>query len=255
MAECPSFLDLPERAGKPRTAGLTHVLDKGLTVTATRDLLTQAAQLVDIVKVGWGIGYIDPTLPERVRVYTDHGCGVSLGGTLLEVAAMQGRVAELRDWALRAGITHVEVSNGLRALTIEQKTSLVKDLAADFVVLAETGAKEDNFPATPHAWADEMERDLDAGARWLVAEGRESGTVGLYHSDHGVRDDLVAAILDRIPQDRVIFEAPAKSQQAWFVQHLGADVNLGNIEPAGVLSLETLRLGLRADTVQVGMPV
>lgn len=255
MAECPSFLDLPERTGKPRTAGLTHVLDKGLTVTATGDLLTQAAHLVDIVKIGWGIGYIDPTLPERVRAYTGHGCGVSLGGTLLEVAALQDRVTELRDWALRAGITHVEVSNGLRALTSDRKTSLIKDLAADFVVLAETGAKEGNFPSTPHAWADEMERDLDAGARWLVAEGRESGTVGLYHADHGVRDDLVAAILDRLPQDRVIFEAPAKSQQAWFVRRLGADVNLGNIEPTGVLSLETLRLGLRADTVQVGMPV
>lgn len=255
MAECPSFLDLCRHTGKPRGAGLTHVLDKGLTVTVTHDLLAQAAPFVDIVKVGWGIGYIDPTLPERVRLYTEQGCGVSLGGTLLEIAALQDRVLELRHWALSVGITHIEVSNGLCAMTSEQKTSLIKDLAADFVVLAETGAKEGDFPPTPQAWADEMERDLDAGAQWLVAEGRESGTVGLYRSDHGVREDLVATIIDRVPQDRVIFEAPTKSQQAWFVKHLGADVNLGNIAPADVLSLETLRLGLRADTAQAGMHV
>jgi phosphosulfolactate synthase len=251
--ECPSFLDLPARTEKPRSGGLTHVLDKGSTVRATHDFLDQAAHLVDIVKVGWGIGYIDRTLPERVRAYTEHDCGVSLGGTLLEVAALQDRVAELRHWATSIGISHVEVSNGLRALSSERKTALIKDLAADFVVLAETGAKEGNFPPTPHAWADEMERDLDAGATWLVAEGRESGTVGLYNADHGVRDDLVATILDRIPQQSIIFEAPTKSQQTWFVRRLGADVNLGNIEPASVLSLETLRLGLRADTVPTGV--
>jgi len=165
---------------------------------------------------------------------------------------MQDCVGELRDWALGIGITHIEVSDGLRALPASQKQALIRELVADFVVLAETGAKEGHYPPTPADWAEEMARDLDAGASWVIAEGRESGTVGLYRADQGVREDLVSAILGWVPQDKVIFEAPRKSQQAWFVRQLGADVNLGNVAPASVLSLETLRLGLRADTVSAG---
>ncbi len=223
------------------------MLDSGLTPAGTRDFLGQAGHLVDIVKVGWGIGYVDPTLEERVRICADHDCPVSLGGTLLEVAARQDRVGELRDWALKVGMTHIEVSNGLRAMPAGEKEALIRELAADFVVLAETGAKTGNYPPTPAGWAAEMARDLDAGASWVIAEGRESGTVGLYHADQGIRQDLVSVILDRIPRDKVIFEAPGKSQQAWFIEHLGPDVNIGNVAPAGVLSLETLRLGLRAE--------
>jgi len=252
VPECPTFLELPARAVKPRSRGITHVLDSGLTPEATRAFLGQTGHLVDIVKVGWGIGYVDPALSTRVGICTDHGCPVSLGGTLLEVAAVQDRVSELRDWALSVGMTHIEVSNGLRALSASRKHALVRELAADFVVLAETGAKEGNYPPTPAEWGEEMARDLDAGASWVIAEGRESGTVGLYHADQGIREDLVSAILAWIPADKVIFEAPGKSQQAWFVRQLGADVNIGNVAPASVLALETLRLGLRADTVSVG---
>ena len=254
VPECPTFLRLPARAAKPRSRGVTHVLDSGLTPEGTRAFLGQAGHLVDIVKVGWGIGYIDPALEERVGICADHDCPVSLGGTLLEVAALQDRVGELRDWALKVGMTHIEVSNGLRALPASRKHALVRELAADFVVLAETGAKEGNYPPTPAEWAQEMARDLDAGATWVIAEGRESGTVGLYHADQGIREDLVTAIVDWVPQDKVIFEAPDKSQQAWFVRQLGADVNLGNVAPASVLALETLRLGLRADTVSAACP-
>jgi phosphosulfolactate synthase len=252
VPECPSFLQLPARTAKPRSSGITHVLDSGLTPEGTRAFLGQAGHLVDIVKVGWGIGYIDPQLSTKVSTCTEHGCPVSLGGTLFEVAAIQDRVGELRDWALSVGMTHIEVSNGLRALTASRKHALVRELSADFVVLAETGAKEGNYPPTPAEWAEEMTRDLDAGASWVIAEGRESGTVGLYHADQGIREDLVSAILAWVPADKVIFEAPGKSQQAWFVRQFGADVNIGNVAPASVLALETLRLGLRADTVSVG---
>jgi phosphosulfolactate synthase len=252
VPECPTFLELPARAVKPRSRGITHVLDSGLTPEATSAFLDQTGHLVDIVKVGWGIGYVDPALSTRVGICTDHGCPVSLGGTLLEVAAVQDRVSELRDRALSVGMTHIEVSNGLRALSASRKHALVRELAADFVVLAETGAKEGNYPPTPAEWGEEMARDLDAGASWVIAEGRESGTVGLYHADQGIREDLVSAILAWIPADKVIFEAPGKSQQAWFVRQFGADVNIGNVSPASVLALETLRLGLRADTVSVG---
>jgi phosphosulfolactate synthase len=223
-----------------------------MTPDATRSFLEQTAHLVDIVKVGWGIGYVDPALSIRVGMCQKYGCPVSLGGTLLEVAALQDRVAELRDWAGTVGVTHIEVSNGLRALPDNRKHALVTELAADFVVLAETGAKDGSYPPTPAEWAKEMNRDLDSGASWVIAEGRESGTVGLYRADQGVREDVVSAILDVIPQEKVIFEAPAKSQQAWFVRQLGADANIGNVAPACVLPLETLRLGLRADTARVG---
>jgi phosphosulfolactate synthase len=252
MPDAPTFLKLPARSVKPRSRGITHVLDAGLTPDATRAFLEQTAHLVDIVKVGWGISYVDPELSSRVKICQQHGCPVSLGGTLLEVAALQDRVGELRDWAGGIGITHIEVSNGLRALPESRKHALVAELADDFVVLAETGAKAGNYPPTPAEWAKEMNIDLDSGATWVIAEGRESGTVGLYHADHAVREDLVSAILGVIPQDKVIFEAPAKSQQAWFVRQLGADANIGNVAPTCVLSLETLRLGLRADTACAG---
>lgn len=251
MPECPTFLTVPARPAKPRVNGITHVLDSGLTPWATQAFLGQAGHLVDIVKVGWGIGYVDPAMEERTGIYAGADCPVSLGGTLLEVAALQGRVRELRDWALKIGVTHVEVSNGMQALAPARKHALVRELAADFTVLAETGAKAGDTPPVPAEWAREMERDLDAGASWVIAEGRESGTVGLYRADHGIRADLVSAIVDRVPQDKVIFEAPDKSQQAWFVRRLGPGVNLGNIAPGSVLPLETLRLGLRADTALV----
>ncbi len=252
MPECPTFLKLPARATKPRPRGITHVLDSGLTPDGTRSFLGQAGHLVDIVKVGWGIGYIDPCLPEKIGLCAEHSCPVSLGGTLLEVAAMQDRVAELRDWALAVGISHVEVSDGLCALPPGRKQALIRELAADFAVLAETGAKEGGYPPTPADWGEEMARDLDAGASWVIAEGRESGTVGLYRSDYAIREELVEAIAGSVPVDKVIFEAPRKNQQAWFVRQFGADVNLGNIAPASVLALETLRLGLRADTISAG---
>lgn len=253
--DCPDFLQLPDRTIKPRTAGITHVLDKGLSPAETGGLVRQAGHLIDIVKIGWGIGYVDPTLAERVAIYRAAGIAVCLGGTLTEIVALQSRIPAMRDWALAIGITHAEVSNGLRQLTDADKVGLIRQLSKDFIVLAETGAKDGSYPVEPLGWADEMERDLEAGACWVVAEGRESGTIGLYGSDQAVRVDIVAAILDRVTGERVIFEAPLKQQQAWFVDLIGPDVNLGNIEPSNVLALETLRLGLRADTAKVGAPV
>ncbi len=247
----PTFLDLPSRQPKPRTRGLTHVLDKGLGLAATRDHLASTAALIDIVKIGWGIGYVDPRLDERVTAYRQAGVHVSLGGTLLEIAAAQGRVGELREWALVSGITTIEVSNGLGALDPRRKQELIRTLSEDFVVAAEVGSKDAATPVVAAEWLAEMESDLEAGARWVIAEGRESGTVGIYQGDGEVRDALIDTLTSRIPIDRIIFEAPHKAQQAWFVRTIGSDVNLGNIPPDEVLALETLRLGLRADTAAV----
>ncbi len=244
----PDFLELPEREAKPRCRGLTHVLDKGMTTAALEALLAQVGDYTDVLKIGWGISYIDPTIKERVALCNAAGVAVCLGGTLLEVCAGQGKVEQLRRWAREIGVDAVEVSDGLQRLTSTEKTALVRTLATDFTVLAETGAKDGHAPVLTDHWLAEMESDLAAGARWVIAEGRESGTVGLYHADGSVRAELVEAIAARLPIDKVIFEAPRKAQQTWFIRRFGAGVNLGNVPLDDVLPLETLRLGLRADT-------
>jgi phosphosulfolactate synthase len=248
MWDCPDFLDLPARTQKPRDHGLTHVLDKGLPVEVLEQLLVQTGHLVDVLKVGWGIAYVDPTAKQRVARCDAAGVTVSLGGTLLEICAAQGKVEQLRRWAADLGVHAIEVSNGLEQLSRSAKGDLIRSLAGDFVVLAETGAKDSHSPVVTDTWLAEMEADLDAGARWVIAEGRESGTVGVYDEHGRVREALVEAIVDRVPVERVIFEAPQKHQQVWFIEHLGPDVNLGNVPTAEVIALETLRLGLRADT-------
>jgi phosphosulfolactate synthase len=227
------------------------MLDKGMTISALDALLTHTGQLIDVLKIGWGTAYIDPALKERVALCESAGVITSLGGTLLEIAEAQGRVEELAEWACEVGIAAVEVSNGLQTIRPARKIELVRRLCADFVVLAETGAKDSHVPVVAADWIDELEADLAAGARWVVVEGREGGTVGLYHGDGSLRTDLVDAIAARIPVDRVIFEAPRKAQQAWLVHRFGPNVNLGNIPPDEVIPLETLRLGLRADTAVV----
>lgn len=248
MWDCPDFLTLPERSGKPRERGLTHVLDKGIPVANLTALLRQCGHLIDIVKIGWGIAYIDPTLKERVAICREAGVKVSLGGTLLEICAAQGRVSELRRWVADIDIDCVEVSNGLQVLRREQKSRLISQLAQEVVVLAETGAKAADVPVVSGEWIAELEADLEAGAHWVITEGRESGTVGLYNAAGAPRAGLVDAIANQLPVDRVIFEAPRKAQQAWLISRLGTNVNLGNIATDDVLPVETLRLGLRADT-------
>jgi phosphosulfolactate synthase len=252
MWDCPDFLDLPARTRKPRDHGLTHVLDKGLPVEALEQLLEQAGHLIDVLKVGWGIAYIDPTAKQRVARCDAAGVTVTLGGTLLEICAAQGKVDQLRRWAADLGVHAVEVSNGLERLSTEAKCALIRSLTDEFVVLAETGAKDGHAPVVADQWLAEMEADLAAGARWVIAEGRESGTVGIYDERGKVREELVEAIVSRVPVERVIFEAPQKHQQVWFITHLGPDVNLGNVPTSEVIALETLRLGLRADTALRG---
>lgn len=249
----PTFLDLPERDAKPRGRGLTHVLDKGLDLHDAVGLVDHVAHLVDIVKVGWGVSYVDPGFAERARVYRDADITVSLGGTLLEIAEAQGRVGELAAWAGDVGVTAVEVSNGLCGLDRHRKSELIEELARRFVVVSEVGAKDASTPVVAEQWLRDMRADLAAGATWVVTEGRESGTVGIFQDSGGVRRDLVDVLVGGVPQDRIIFEAPRKTQQTWFIRYLGPQVNLGNIAPDDVIPLETLRLGLRADTAELAV--
>jgi phosphosulfolactate synthase len=249
----PDFLALPRRAAKPRTAGVTHMLDKGSPVSVLEGYLASAGDHVDIIKIGWGISYVDRAVRDRIAVCKAAGVLSSLGGTLLEIAAAQGRVTELVRWAKSIGVDCVEVSNGLERLTLGRKRALVHSLAGDFIVLAEAGAKDAKAPVAAAAWAEEMTADLEAGARWVIAEGRESGTVGLFEPDGSVRVQVVDGLARLVGFDRIIFEAPRKTQQMWFITRFGSDVNLGNIPPEELLPLETLRLGLRADTAPTPM--
>jgi phosphosulfolactate synthase len=244
----PSFLSLPRRPGKPRASGLTHVLDRGLSPSATDELLDLVGEHIDVWKFGWGTAYIDRGVQPKLRSLKARDITCCLGGTLLEIAWSQGKAAECLAWAESCGFDAVEVSRGVAVMSPDDKRELVKTAAETFVVLAETGVKDAEVVLTAQQWRDEITDDLTAGARWIITEGRESGTVGIYHRDGGPRPDIIDAAVDAAGVDRVLFEAPRKDQQAWLINRFGPLVNLANIAPDEVLPLTTLRLGLRADT-------
>ena len=244
----PSFLELPARSARPRTSGITHVLDGGIGLHAVADTLRSAGPYVDIWKVGWGTAYVDADLSAKVAAIVGAGVDLCLGGTLLEIAWAQGRAAECLAWARDAGFARVEVSRGTVAMSPPEKARLIARAARDFAVLAEVGSKAPGETHQARRWPVECRADLDAGAQLVVTEGRQSGTVGTFDEQGRVRPDVVEAVVAAVGVERVVFEAPRASQQAWFVRRFGAEVNLGNIAPGDVLSTETLRLGLRSDT-------
>jgi phosphosulfolactate synthase len=246
-----SFLDIPPRTAKPRERGLTHVLDRGLSLAEVDGLIETAGPSVDIVKLGWGTALVSANLRPKLARYAEHGIPVVLGGTLTELAIKQGRVEGLVAWLRELGLRHVEISDGTIPLEPDVKSHLIRQfVASGFTVLAEVGSKDTDFIMAPYVWVEQIERDLEAGAWKVIAEARESGTAGIYRADGEPRTGLIDEILHAVDADRLIFEAPRKDQQVWLLQHLGAECNLGNIAPDDVLSLETLRLGLRSDTVE-----
>jgi phosphosulfolactate synthase len=249
-----AFLDLPPRSAKPRRGGLTQVIDGGLPVGSVAALLPAIAAHVDVWKLGWGTAYLDPAVAEKVALLGAAEVRACLGGTLLEVAWLQGKADACLAWAAAAGFHCVEVSNGAAAMPPQAKRRLIAAAAERFTVLAEVGSKDPAAPVSAAAWAAQAADDLRAGAALVVAEGRESGTVGLYRPDGTVREDLVEALAGRAGLEVLLFEAPHKHQQAWFVRRFGSDVGLANVAPEAVLGLEALRLGLRADTIGLARP-
>ena len=245
----PGFLDLLPRSEKPRSSGLTHVLDKGASPTEIETLLSRAGGAIDLWKLGWGTAYLEPDVPRKVSILADHDVRACVGGTLLEVAWGQGRAEACLEWAAEAGFPCVEVSNGAIGMPLSEKRRLIAEASRTFVVVSEVGSKDPTTPVSPAGWADEMSGDLEAGAVWVLAEGRESGTVGLYEPDGRVREDVVEAVIEHVGLARTIFEAPRKDQQAWFIDRFGNDVDLGNVPIQEVFGVEALRLGLRADTI------
>lgn len=245
----PDFLELPPRPGKPRRTGLTHVIDTGLSNAEARGLVESGGDYIDLVRLGWGSAYVTRDLAAKLDTYRAAGVPVMLGGTLTELAWLQGRVDRLRGWLGELGIEHVEVSSGTVTIPDDDRLGLIETLARDFTVFAEVGEKDPAALLAPYRWVGLIRAALDAGAAWVTCEGRATGDAGLYRPDGEPRTGLIDEIVHAIAPERLIFEAPKKHQQVWFVRHFGADVNLGNVLPADLISLETLRLGLRADTL------
>src|SRR6476659_6520144 len=243
------FLGLPMRPAKPRERGWTHVIDKGLSLAEAEGLIETAGDFVDVVKLGWGTATITRTLAEKVHLYQSAGIPVMCGGTLLEAAIARGRVAEFRRFVSSHGFTHVEVSDGTLQVERSSKLELISALSEEFVVLSEVGSKDAECVFAPYQWVAWIKEELAAGAAKVITEARETGTAGIFRGTGEVRSGLIDEIVHEIPVDNLLFEAPQKDQQAWFVRHLGPEVNLGNVPPDEVIPLETLRLGLRSDTM------
>lgn len=239
---------LPFRDEKPRVKGMTMVIDKGHSIRQVEDYLTIAAEYIDVVKLGWGTSVVTPTLKEKIKVYQSAGIPVYFGGTLFEIFYIRKQLDDYRRALEDYGISHLEISDGSVDITTEDKCELISEFAKDFTVFSEVGSKDANKILAPYQWVEMMRTELEAGSSKVIAEARESGTVGMFRSSGEVRSDLIAEILHEIPSEKILWEAPQKSQQAWFIKLLGSDVNLGNIAPAEALPLETLRLGLRGDT-------
>ena len=226
------------------------MIDRGLSVAEVDGLLEVVGDSVDIVKLGWGTAVVTGNLQPKLARYAALGIPVVLGGTLTEIAIRQGRVEGLIAWLRELGLRHVEISDGTIALDAGYKHELIERLSGEFVVLAEVGNKDADFIMAPYVWVEQIQRDLDAGAWKVITEARESGNAGIYRADGEPRTGLIDEIAHAVDAERLIFEAPLRPQQVWLLKRFGSECNLGNIAPDDVLSLETLRLGLRSDTVE-----
>ncbi len=232
----------------PRAGGLTHVLDKGLGPRAWEDLLETCGGLIDVIKLGWGTSYVTANLRRKLDVLRDKS--VVLGGTFFELVYARDKLEEYKRWLRELGLTHVEISDGTVEIPRERKLELVADFAREFTVLSEVGSKDSAVEFTPDEWTRWLREELDAGAWKVITEAREGGTSGIFSPAGEMRTDLVGEIASGVELADVIFEAPTKSSQVWFIKHFGPEVNLGNIPPDEVIPLETLRLGLRGDTLK-----
>ena len=239
----------PDRAAKPRQRGITHMMDKGLGMTEARSVVESSAQFIDIVKFGWATSVVAGCIEEKIELYRANNIEVCCGGTLFELAVYRGQLNAYLDFLRYYNFKMMEVSDGVFPLSTEEKIGYIKRFSQEFQVLSEVGSKDKDVVVAPSKWVRDIKQDLLAGAWKVVAEGRESGTIGLYRETGEIRHGLIEDIELEIEQSTIIFEAPQKSQQTWLIKHFGGNVNLGNIPPAEVIPLETLRQGLRADTM------
>jgi len=239
---------IPDRTRKPRNAGITMAMDKGLSVREVEDFLSVSGDYVDIVKLGWATAYVTPNLDAKIKVYRDAGIPVYFGGTLFEAFLIRNQIADYERLMEKHQITHVEVSDGSIELSDHEKIKHIAHFAKNYIVLSEVGSKDATKELAPYIWVEKMKQELEAGSWKVITEAREGGNVGVFQASGEVRGGLIDEILNFVPKEKILWEAPKKEQQVFFIQSLGNDVNLGNIAPNEVIPLETLRLGLRGDT-------
>ena len=239
---------LPHREIKPRTTGYTMVMDKGLSIREVEDLIETSGPYIDIVKLGWATSYVTPNLSEKLAVYKDAGIPCYLGGTLFEAFVIRDQFEHYQRVLDKFDLEYAEVSDGSIELDHQLKCEYISTLAKQVTVLSEVGSKDAAKIIPPYKWIEQMQTELDAGAWKVIGEAREGGNVGLFRDSGEVRQGLVEEILTKIPSEKILWEAPQKSQQVWFIKLCGTNVNLGNIAPKEVIPLETIRLGLRGDT-------
>ncbi|MCF8297836.1 MAG: phosphosulfolactate synthase [Saprospiraceae bacterium] len=238
----------PFRPEKPRTTGVVMVMDKGLSVREAEDLVDSAGHLIDFLKLGFGTSTITNRVIEKVKVYRDANINVYVGGTLFEAFYIRGLVDDYLKLVDNFGLNAIEISDGSAKIEHDIKCELIRKWSKDFVVLSEVGYKDAAAHLVDDLWIEEMQKEIQAGSFKVIAEARESGTVGIFDEKGKANLELITKIHDRVEADKILWEAPLKSQQAWFIKHYGANVNLGNIAPNEIIALETLRLGLRGDT-------
>lgn len=240
---------LPKRTQKPRDNGITLALDKGYSVRQAEDFCEVASGHTDLVKLGWGTSFVTPNLEKKLNVYKKHNIPVFFGGTLFEAYVLRNQLQDYIELLNRYEIQFVEVSNGTIWLSEKRKNDIINQLSCKFTVLSEVGSKNPDDIIPPYKWVKIINSELEAGAWKVICEARESGNVGVFRPNGEVRSGLIDEIADQIKVEQLLFEAPRKEQQTWFIKKFGSNVNLGNIEPGEVISVETLRLGLRSDTL------
>lgn len=240
--------DIPDRTQKPRQDGLTMVMDKGMSLRQAEDFVEVAGPYVDLLKIGFGTSFVTPKLDDKLNVYRKADMPFYFGGTLFEAFVIRDQFDDLLKLIDKYKLQYLEVSDGAITLTHEKKCDYITELTKYCTVLSEVGSKDDKVIIPPYKWIQLMTKELEAGAWKVIAEARESGTIGIYRGTGEVRSGLVQEILTEIPSEKIIWEAPKKPQQVWFIELLGCNVNLGNIAPSEVIGLETMRIGLRADT-------
>jgi len=251
LAELPF---LPDRKNKPREAGLTMVMDKGLSLREAEDLVSVAHHLIDYIKLGFGTSLFSNNVEEKIKCYQKAGLKVYLGGTLFEAFLIRNKYEDYKKLINKLGIDMIEVSDGSMEIAHDLKCEYINKLSKEYSVISEVGSKEAGIIIAPNRWITMMQTELAAGSIKVIAEARESGTVGIYRPNGTAHVALINKILAKVSQEKILWEAPLKSQQVWFIKHFGTNVNLGNIAPNEVISLETLRMGLRGDTFMQFLP-
>lgn len=239
---------IPNRTKKTRDIGLTMVMDKGLSVREAEDLVYSSSDYIDIIKLGFGTAIISKNIKKKIQLYQKNNIKVHVGGTLFEAFIIRNMFDDYIKFVEDLNLNTIEVSDGSIDLNHKIKCEYISDLSKKFTVFSEVGYKKSNRILAPSKWIKLMKQELDAGSWKVIAEARESGTVGVFRKDGEIRSDLIEEILSKIPNEKILWEAPKKDQQVWFIKLMGANVNLGNIDPRSVIPLECLRLGLRGDT-------